>query len=94
MMIQSYQLTANAGKEDELKSALVTLAAAVQQQPGCIATNVYADVGNPLTFLFVEEWTAPEDQKQAGQALGREAFAPVMAAAAGRPVVRSLVPAG
>ncbi len=92
MMIQTYHMTAIAGKEDALRLALVALAAKVQTQPGCIATFVYADVGNAATFLFVEEWETREDQKQAGQALGREAFAPVMAAAAGRPNVRSLRP--
>ena len=92
MMIQTYQMAAIAGKEDELKSALAALAAAVQKQPGCISSKVYADVGDASTFLFVEEWESREDQKNAGQALGREAFAPVMAAAAGRPNVRSLIP--
>jgi len=91
-MIQTYQMTAIAGKEDELQSALVALAAAVRVQPGCESTKVYSDVSDASTFLFVEEWQSREDQKQAGQALGREAFAAVMAAASGRPVVRSLVP--
>jgi quinol monooxygenase YgiN len=91
-MTQTYHMAAIAGKEDELRSALVTLAAAVGKQPGCESANVYADVSNPSTFLFVEEWHSREDQKKAGQALGREAFAGVMAAAAARPSVRSLVP--
>jgi quinol monooxygenase YgiN len=93
MMIQTYQMTAIAGQEDDLRSALVALAAAVRKQPGCISAKVYADVTDASAFLFAEEWVSREDHKQAGQALGREAFAPVMAAAEGRPDVRSLVPA-
>jgi quinol monooxygenase YgiN len=91
-LIQTYHMAAIAGKEDELQSALVALAAAVRLQPGCENTTVYVDVANASAFLFVEEWNSREDQKQAGQALGREAFAAVMAAAAGRPNMRSLVP--
>lgn len=91
-LIQTYQMTAATGKEDALRSALVALAAAVRAQPGCESTNVYADVSNASSFLFVEEWHCREDQQQAGKALGREAFAPAMAAAAGRPAVRSLKP--
>jgi quinol monooxygenase YgiN len=92
-LIQTYHMAAIAGKEEELKSALIALAAAVRKQPGCESTNVYADVSNASTFLFVEEWHCREDQQQAGKALGREAFAAVMAAAEGRPSVRSLAPA-
>jgi quinol monooxygenase YgiN len=91
-LIQTYQMTAIDGKEAELRSALLALAAAVRGQPGCESTNIYTDATNASIFLFVEEWTSRDDQKKAGQALGREAFAGVMAAAAGRPNVRSLVP--
>ncbi|WP_419825773.1 putative quinol monooxygenase [Sphingomonas sp.] len=91
-MIQQYDLVASPGREEALRRALAELADAVREQHGCSSAEVFVDVSAPARFLFVEEWESRSDQTAAGQRLGREAFAPVLAETSSKPAVRVLTP--
>ncbi len=44
------------GKREEAVAAMTQVAAATQQEAGCIRYNFYADLENPLKFIVYEEW--------------------------------------
>jgi quinol monooxygenase YgiN len=40
----------------ELGGRLAELVTATRPEPGCLRYDLYADVADPLRFVFVEEW--------------------------------------
>jgi len=87
-----YVMIAREGQERALKDALVALAASVRPLEGSERVDIFQDPDTPTHFVFIEHWTSVEAHKAAGAALGKEAFAPVMAALAARPESRYLEP--
>lgn len=80
-----YLMTAQSGKEDLLREALNDLANKIKPMAGCRGIEIYNDVEDGTRFHFLEHWIDREAHKAAGSALGKEVFAPVMAALAVQP---------
>ena len=95
-VLRHYIMKASEGRGADLRAALVALAAQVKPLAGCAAVELFADPRDADTFFFVEHWASLDAHKAAGAALGKEAFAPVMALLAGPPEGRYLesVPLG
>jgi quinol monooxygenase YgiN len=89
-VLRHYKMQAAEGRGDELRGALVHLAAQVTPLSGCEKVELFADPRDADTFIFIEHWDSIDSHKAAGAALGKEAFAPVMAALAGAPEGRYL----
>lgn len=52
------RLVARAGKEHELGKALLEVAGASRQEPGCINYDLHVDRDDPGRFLIYENWTS------------------------------------
>lgn len=91
-VLRHYRMQAAEGRGPDLGAALTALAAKVSPLAGCELVEMFADPDDPATYMFVEHWRALDDHKAAGKALGREAFAPVMAVLAQPPEGRYLDP--
>jgi quinol monooxygenase YgiN len=89
-ILRHYKMTAAEGRGEELRAALIGLAAKVEPLSGCAKVELFADPKDGATYVFVEHWGSIEDHKAAGQSLGKEAFAPVAAALAAPPEGRYL----
>ena len=95
-ILRHYKMTAAEGRGGELRAALIELGAKVELLSGCEKVELFADMKDGATYVFVEHWRSVEDHKAAGQALGKDAFAPVGATLAAPPEGRYLeaVPLG
>jgi quinol monooxygenase YgiN len=49
---------ARAGKETELRNALIRLVAPTRKESGCLNYDLHISPENPGRFLFHENWTA------------------------------------
>jgi quinol monooxygenase YgiN len=90
--VRSYLMIAKDDKMAELEEALRSLAAKITAQTGCIGTELYQDAAKPERFTFLERWESVDAQQAGGKAVGKEAFAPIMAALATPPEAASLTP--
>lgn len=90
--VRFYRMTARSGQAAALRSALEALASQVQQIAGCQGTELFGDADKPGTFVFLERWISADAHKDGGKLLGKEAFAPVMAALDGPPEAAALTP--
>jgi quinol monooxygenase YgiN len=54
------QMTAKAGKEKELISALQALIESTRKEPGCITYELWQDVNNPRSFIMYERFKNQE----------------------------------
>jgi quinol monooxygenase YgiN len=91
-VLRHYKMTAAEGRGNDLRTALVDLAAKVIPLPGCEKVEMFADTKDGVTYVFVEYWRSIDDHKAAGQALGKDALAPVGATLAVPPEGRYLEP--
>lgn len=89
-IVRAYVMIAASDKIEALDQALRALAAKVAGCEGTGGTELYQDLGDPARFTFLERWASVEAQKAAGQALGKDAFAPIMAALASPPEAATL----
>lgn len=89
-ILRQYDLTADADGVEPLRAALRALADRVRPLAGCEGVFLYQDMERPESFVFVERWTDRESHREAGSALGRDAFAQVSACLAEPPVGRYL----
>lgn len=85
-----YELVAGDGNVDALRGALRELSAKVRPMAGCEGVDIFQDADKPEIFYFIEHWASREQQSQAGKALGKSAFAPLMACVGRPPVGRFL----
>jgi heme oxygenase (mycobilin-producing) len=92
-LLRFYVMTAADGRQEELRAALVALAAKVRPCDGSEGVELYQDLDAPACFVLVERWRSMEDHKAAGKALGRDAFQPVIALLSQPPEGRYLSPA-
>ncbi|MES2301141.1 MAG: antibiotic biosynthesis monooxygenase family protein [Pseudomonadota bacterium] len=88
--LRLYRMTAHESEGPALRAALETLAAKVQLIDGCKGTELLQDCDKPDQFVLLERWTSAEAHAAGGKRLGKEAFAPVMAALALPPEATSL----
>ncbi len=89
---RDYLMTANEAQVDQLKGALKILASQVKAVGGCEGVEFYQETKVPTRFHFLERWTSVDAHRAAGQLLGKEAFAPIMAAVAEPPASAYLEP--
>ena len=85
-IVHSYDLTANAGQEQALDSALRALGEAVKTIAGSQGTMVLQDSKEPQHFLFLEFWQDEASRKAAGSQLPKDVMGQLMAAVAGNPI--------
>ena len=78
-ILRHYLMTAIENHGDDLHTALAALAAKVSPLPGSEGVELLRDMKDTDTFVFIERWVSVEAHKAAGNALGKDAFAPVMA---------------
>lgn len=90
--VRAYLMIARDGEISALEAALCALADKVAPQRGCAGIELYRDADNPERFTFLERWESVDAQKSGGKAVGKEAFAPIMAALACPPEAASLLP--
>ncbi|MBA4758220.1 putative quinol monooxygenase [Sphingosinicella sp.] len=90
MIARQYVMVAKPGEAAALRTALVTLAANIQQMEGCLGTDLLRDAGQPERFVLIERWASIDAHTAGGKQLPKEAFAPVMAAVMGTPEARDL----
>jgi quinol monooxygenase YgiN len=89
MLMQTYLLQAQQERVDALLLALRTLRNAIIDA-GCQSAEIWRDQNESLTYVFTERWPSLEAYQQASERLPKQLFAPVMAAIAGRPQMRTL----
>jgi quinol monooxygenase YgiN len=80
-----YRMTAAAGKEDALASALKEAALIIAKVPGSEGIEVLQDAEAPDRFVFIEKWTSIDHHKAAPEHLPKGGLDAVMAAMAGPP---------
>ncbi len=79
-------MTAAEGRGEELGSALLALAELVRPLAGAVRVDVLRDQKAAAAYVFIETWDSEAAAAAGGKALGRGAFAPIMAALAVPPV--------
>ncbi|WCP15923.1 hypothetical protein sphantq_04413 (plasmid) [Sphingobium sp. AntQ-1] len=84
-VLRHYRMKAAAGREQDLRAALITLAGQLRPLDGYEGVELFADPSDHATYIFIEHWRTIDDHKAGGQALGKDAFASVMAALAEPP---------
>jgi len=92
-LLRYYLMTSAEGRQEELREALLALAAKIRPCDGSEGVELYQDLDAPACFVFMERWRSMEDHKAAGKALGRDAFQPVIALLSQPPEARYLSPA-
>lgn len=88
--VKQYVLTATEDKAADLKSALIALADRVRAIAGSTGVDILLDRDNAGTFVFVEKWASFDAYQEGGKLVGKDAFAPVMAAIGAPPKACSL----
>jgi quinol monooxygenase YgiN len=82
-IVHSYDMTAHAGSEEALASALEALAEAVKTLAGSQGAMVLQDRKEVQRFLFLEFWEDEASRKAAGSQLPKEVMGQIMAAVGG-----------
>lgn len=86
-MAKTYILNALAGREDDMVSALVTLARLVRQVPGCEDVTILRDSVDTGAFIFVERYASAGDHERSASHLPADAFASLKPLLEGKPRV-------
>ncbi len=80
-----YLMIAKEGQTDCLREALLSLGAKVKELDGCTGVELYQDAMDTLRFHFLEFWDSVDAHRAAGEALGKDAFMPVIMAVSQKP---------
>jgi quinol monooxygenase YgiN len=80
-----YLMTAKDDQIEALRTALIEVGAKVRELEGSEGVELYQDTKAPTRFHFLEHWASVDAHRAAGQILGKEAFAAVLAAVAEPP---------
>jgi quinol monooxygenase YgiN len=91
-ILRHYVMVARPGDERALADALHVLAGKVRPIEGCEGIELYQDADKAERFTFVERWVSVDAHRAGGKALGKEAFAPIMAMLVGPPEAAYLEP--
>lgn len=54
------EITAKAGKEDQLQRTLLGLIGPTRQEEGCVQYDLHVSTDSPGRFVFFENWTSRE----------------------------------
>jgi len=54
------KLTLKPGKKEEFKTLTEELRRESRKEKGCISYNLYEDINNPNSLVFIEEWKDEE----------------------------------
>ena len=60
LLIVVAEMTAQSGKEEELRQKLTGFVAATRAETGCVQYDLHEEEGHPGHFLFFERWTSLE----------------------------------
>ncbi len=60
LLIIVAEMTAQSGKEDELRRKLTGFVAPTRSENGCVQYDLHEAEDRPGQFLFFERWTSPE----------------------------------
>lgn len=60
LLIVVAEMTAQSGKEDELRRKLTGFVAPTRAEDGCVHYDLHEAEDQPGHFLFFERWTSPE----------------------------------
>ncbi len=82
-LVHSYQMTARAGSESALGTALEALGEAVKGIAGSQGAMVLQDRKEAQKFLFLEFWDDEASRKAAGSQLPKAVMGQIMAAIGG-----------
>jgi quinol monooxygenase YgiN len=88
-VVQSYALTAAAGKEAALEEALHRLAAIVGSLEGCEGVTLLRDSAADGRYIFMETYTDTAAHQASAAHLPKAIFSELMAVLAEKPEVRS-----
>jgi quinol monooxygenase YgiN len=69
------ELTAQAGKDAEVKQELIAMVEATRLEEGCVQYDLHVSTEQPGTFLFYENWTSREALERHSASLHLQAFA-------------------
>lgn len=87
-----YRMTARDGQGAALRAALEDLAGKVCPIDGCQGIELLEDADKTGTFVLIERWASAEVHRTGSAALGKDAFAPVIAVLAEPPEASGLSP--
>lgn len=90
-IVQSYALTAAAGKEAALEEVLHRLAAMVRSLEGCEGVTVLRDSAADGRYVFMETYTDPAAHQASAAQMPKAIFSELMAVLADKPEVRTYV---
>ena len=82
-IVHSYDMTAHAGKDQDLGNALKALAEAVKHIAGSQGAMVLQDSAEPHHFVFLEFWEDEASRKAAGSQLPKDVMGQIMASVGG-----------
>lgn len=88
--VRYYRMTAREGQGAALRAALQALLAKVAPLDGCLRLELLHDADNADAYVLLEHWASAQAHKDGGKALGKDAFAPVMAVLSAPPEAASL----
>ena len=83
------EMTANPGKEEELKRHLLLLVEHTRQEEGCVQYDLHLSHHDPRIFLFVETWTTAEALDRHANSAHMKAFQAASAELRAAPVVHT-----
>ena len=81
------EMTANPGKEEELKRHLMVLVEHTRREEGCVQYDLHVSDADPRKFVFVENWTTGEALDRHSKSPHMDAFREASASLRADPVV-------
>lgn len=90
MILVTLSLVAPPGRREEMVEVFWLLLGPVRVVPGCLACQLYQEVGDEDTLLYVEEWETPEQLERHMRSGRYERLLALMEASAQPPVLRYL----
>lgn len=60
LLVVGARVQAQAGKEGELREALLGLIAPTRAEAGCVQYDLHEEIGKPGSFLFFEKWKSKQ----------------------------------
>jgi quinol monooxygenase YgiN len=68
------EITAKPGREDELRSLLLSVIEAVRQEEGCMQYDLHVSTKDPASFVFYENWKDADALKNHAGSAHMKAF--------------------
>ncbi|HEV3261261.1 MAG TPA: antibiotic biosynthesis monooxygenase family protein [Gemmataceae bacterium] len=90
MILVTLSITVPPGRREEMVDAFGSLLGPVRVAPGCLACELYQEVGYGEVLLYMEEWETPEQLEHHLRSVRYERLLAIMEASAQPPVLRYL----